>query len=82
MLFGLTFTDDELKIKPFELFQREITIKTSFVNPYAFERAIHLLEANIINVSDIITDIVELENINDVFTKKLYLKDGKVLIKA
>ncbi|WP_020004069.1 zinc-dependent alcohol dehydrogenase family protein [Brachyspira innocens] len=82
MLFGLTSPDDELKIKPFELFQREITIKTSFVNPYAFERAIHLLEANIINVSDIITDIVELENINDVFTKKLYLKDGKVLIKA
>ncbi|PCG20220.1 zinc-dependent alcohol dehydrogenase family protein [Brachyspira sp. G79] len=82
MLFGLTSPDDELKIKPFELFQREITIKTSFVNPYAFERAIHLLESNIINVSDIITDIIELENINDVFTKKLYLKDGKVLVKA
>ncbi|WP_300758749.1 zinc-dependent alcohol dehydrogenase family protein [uncultured Brachyspira sp.] len=82
MLFGLTSPDDELKIKPFELFQREITIKTSFVNPYAFERVIHLLEANIINVSDIITDIIELENINDVFTKKLYLKDGKVLAKA
>ena len=82
MLFGLTAPDDELKIKPFELFQKEITIKTSFVNPYAFERAVHLLERNIVDVSDIITDIVELENINDVFTKKLYLKAGKVLIKA
>lgn len=82
MLFGLTGPDDELKIKPFELFQKEITIKTSFVNPYAFERAVNLLARNIVDVSEIITDIVELENINDVFTKKLYLNDGKVLIKS
>ena len=59
MLFGLTGPDDELKIKPFELFQKEITIKTSFVNPYAFERAVNLLARNIVDVSEIITDIIE-----------------------
>lgn len=82
MLFGLTAPDDEVKIKPFEMFQKELTIKTSFVNPYAFERAANLLANGIIDVSEIITDIVDLENINDVFINKLYLKDGKVLIKA
>lgn len=82
MLFGLTAPDDEVKIKPFEMFQKELTIKTSFVNPYAFERAADLLARGIIDVSEIITDIVDLENINDVFTNKLYAKDGKVLIKA
>ncbi|WP_456059427.1 zinc-dependent alcohol dehydrogenase family protein [Brachyspira pilosicoli] len=82
MLFGLTAPDDEVKIKPFEMFQKELTIKTSFVNPYAFERAANLLAKGIIDVSEIITDIVDLENINDVFTNKLYTRDGKVLIKA
>ncbi|MEI0532032.1 zinc-dependent alcohol dehydrogenase family protein [Brachyspira pilosicoli] len=82
MLFGLTAPDDEVKIKPFDMFQKELTIKTSFVNPYAFERAADLLARGIIDVSEIITDIVDLENINDVFINKLYAKDGKVLIKA
>ena len=34
MMFGLTKPDDEVAIKPFEIFQKEIEIKASFINPF------------------------------------------------
>lgn len=82
MLFGLTGPDDEMKLKPFEVFQKELTIKGSFVNPNAFERAGRLLGAGVIKTEPIITDIVELDDIQHVFETKQYAKDGKVLIKC
>ena len=33
MMFGLTKPDDEVAIKPFEIFQKEIEIKSSFHQP-------------------------------------------------
>lgn len=82
MLFGLTGPDDEMKLKPFQIFQKELTIKGSFVNPDAFERAGKLLAAGTVKVDDIITDIVPLDDIQSVFDSRLYAKNGKVLIKC
>lgn len=82
MLFGLTGPDDEMKLKPFELFQKELTIKGSFVNPNAFERAGRLLGAGVVKTESIITDIIDLDDIQRVFEERLYAKDGKVLIKC
>lgn len=82
MLFGLTGPNDRIEIMPFDLFKRELTIKASFVNPYAYERSVRLLESGIVNVDEIITDIVELDDIQSVFENRLYSKNGKVLIKT
>ena len=82
MLFGLTGPDDEMRLKPFEVFQKELTIKGSFVNPNAFERAGRLLGAGVIKTDSIISDIVDLDDIQRVFETRLYAKDGKVLIKC
>lgn len=81
MLFGLTAPDDVVGIRPFDIFKKELTIKASFVNPYAFEKSIRLLEAGIVNVEDIITEIVPLDHIQMAFEDKLYNKNGKVLIR-
>lgn len=81
MFFGLTGPDDILEVKPFELFKKELSIKSSFVNPFVFEKAVRLMEAGIIDVENIITDIIDLDKIQSVFEEKLYSKDGKVLIK-
>lgn len=82
MLFGLTGPDDAMALKPFEVFKKELTIKGSFVNPDTYERAGRLLSAGVIKVDRIITDIVELDDIQRVFEERLYAKDGKVLIKC
>ena len=36
--------DDEVAIKPFEIFQKEIEIKASFINPYTQQRALDLIK--------------------------------------
>lgn len=82
MLFGLTGPDDEMKLKPFELFQKELTIRGSFVNPDTFDRAGKLLAGGMVKVEDIITDIVDLDDIQRVFEERLYAKNGKVLIRC
>ena len=82
MLFGLTGPDDVMGLKPFEVFQKELTIKGSFVNPDTFERAGRLLGSGIIKTDKIISDIIPLEDIQRVFEERLYAKDGKVLIKC
>ncbi len=82
MLFGLTGPDDEMSLKPFEVFKKELTVKGSFVNPSTFERAGRLLSAGAVRVEELITDIVPLDDIQAVFENKVYAKNGKVLIKC
>lgn len=82
MLFGLTGPDDVMGLKPFTVFQKELTIKGSFVNPDTFERAGRLIGSGIIRTEEIISDIIDLDDIQRVFEERLYAKDGKVLIKC
>ena len=37
--FGLTEPDCEIPVKPYEIFQKEITITASYVNPFTHGRA-------------------------------------------
>lgn len=80
MLFGLTAPETVIPVKPSEIFTRELTITSSFINPYTFSRAINLLAHRKLLLDDIITDIVPLEKIGEVFTDPYYRRRGKVLI--
>lgn len=82
MLFGLTGPDDVMGLKPFTVFQKELTIKGSFVNPDTFERAGRLIGSGIIKTEEMISDIIDLDDIQRVFEERLYAKDGKVMIKC
>lgn len=80
MLFGLTAPETEISIKPFSIFQRELKITASFINPYTFSRAVKLLGARRVVMEDIITDIVPLKDITGVFTDPRFKSSGKILI--
>lgn len=82
VLFGLTAPDDVMGLKPYELFQKELTIRGSFVNPDTFDRAGKLLGRGIVKVDDIISDIIPLDDAKSVFEQRLYAKNGKVLIRC
>ena len=43
MMFGLTAPEASVTIKPFEIFQKEIVLKASFINPYTQKRALELI---------------------------------------
>ena len=80
MLFGLTGPEDEMRLKPFTVFQKELTIKGCFVNPNTFTRSIALLAAGRVRTGEIIAYTVPLKDIARVFEERLYAREGKVLI--
>jgi L-iditol 2-dehydrogenase len=81
MLFGLTHPECEIPLLPFDVFKREIAIKASFINPYTQNRAVSLLQSGKINVKDLITDVIKLDEINNVFEDNYYRSRGKIIIK-
>lgn len=80
MYFGLASPDESFPIKPDDIFKKELKITSSFINPYTFERAISVLESKAIDLESLITNIVPLDDIVDVFTKPEYRRTGKVMI--
>ena len=80
MFFGLTPPGAELNIKPYDVFARELHITASFINPYTFTRAIDLLAQEKINVRDIISLTLPLDDILRVFEEPACRQGGKVLI--
>ncbi len=80
MLFGLTSPDARMDILPFELFKNEVSIKASFINPYTQGRAVALLSHGKIDVKSLITDVVCLKDINDIFAEQKYKGRGKIIV--
>jgi len=82
MLFGLTHPKDEISVKPFELFKREITIKASYINPLTMSRAVEMLSKQKINVQPLISEIITLNDLPTYLSdSKNKLRNGKVLVR-
>ncbi len=83
LLFGLTAPGAEIRIKPLEqVFRKELTITSSFINPLVTERAISLLASGALDLDTVITDRVPLKDAVQVFTDDSYRRRGKILILA
>ena len=51
MMFGLTKPEEEIAIKPFEIFQKELELKASYINPLTQKRALDLIDSGRLDVS-------------------------------
>lgn len=81
VLFGLTAPNTEIRIKPLEqVFRKELTITSSFVNPLVTERVIDLLASGRLNLDEVITDLIPLEDSVKIFTDDTYRTHGKILV--
>ena len=81
MLFGLSPVGEKMEILPLEeIFQKEITITASFINPLVSQRVIDLIDGNRLNLDKIITDRIPLEDSIEVFSNDSYRERGKILI--
>ena len=81
MMFGLTKPDEEIAIKPFDIFRKEIELKASFINPYTMERAVELINSNRIDVVSMQCEPIPLEKLLDVLKDADMRKKGKYLVK-
>ena len=82
MFFGLVSPDAELKIKPDMIFKKELTVTSSFINPYTFPRAVELISRGRINFDGIITSVVPLEELPNILANDETRRAGKVVVKC
>lgn len=80
MLFGLTKPQDEISIKPFEIFKKEITIKASFINPYTQKRALSLIDSGKIDVSSMVYKFIPVEKLPVILADKKERALGKYIV--
>ena len=80
MLFSVCGPDEEVPIKPYEIFKKEIVLKSSFINPYCQQRALELINGGKIDVTSVVYDKVPLEKLPEVFENNELRAKGKLLI--
>jgi threonine dehydrogenase-like Zn-dependent dehydrogenase len=80
MMFGLTKPGEELPVKPFEIFKKEITLKASFINPYTQKRAITLIETKKIDVRSMVYKTAGLDELKNILSNKELRSRGKFII--
>ena len=68
----------EIAVQPHYMYQKELTIRSVFVSPYAFDRALNLL--SVLELEPLIS-VRPLEEINEAFHDLLAGKGIKVLLK-
>lgn len=80
MLFGLGGPNDEIPIKPYEIFRKEVTIRASYINPYTQGRAVNLINSGKIDVKSLMADTISLEELSDVLSDPSRRQMGKVMV--
>jgi L-iditol 2-dehydrogenase len=80
MMFGLTPPDCEIAIHPFDIFQREIHLTASFINPYTLHRALDLIHHGRVRIEPLLGPRLPLTDLPLVLADPKYRKLGKILI--
>jgi len=71
---------EEIKLKPFEIFKKEITLKASFINPYTFDRALALIASGKIDVTSMMCPPEPVEKLADILADPEKRRGGKIVI--
>lgn len=80
MMFGLTKPDEEIAVKPFQIFQKELVLKASYINPYTQRRALDLINSGRLDVSSMVYAVCGLAELEDVLGRPEVRAKGKYVI--
>ena len=82
-IFGVSPQDAVWEVKPFELYDKELTITTSYRSPFTFQRAVKIVSSRKVNLKPLISHVFRLEEIQRAFeVAEKRLEDAvKVLVK-
>lgn len=81
VMFGVADSATATPISLYDAFIKELTIKTSYVNPYTTERAIRILASGMLDTSKIIHRELTMEEAADEFMSPKLSRFGKLLVK-
>lgn len=82
VMFGVSDAAERLSLSVYDAFIKELTIRTSFVNPHTTERAVRLLASGVIDAERIIAKVLTMEEAVEEFNAPKYSRLGKVLVKV
>ena len=77
-LFGLGNLNDEIPLHPFEVFQKELTICSYFINPYTMEWAVKLINSSRLRLAELIDATISLDGLEHALSAPSF--GGKVIV--
>lgn len=80
MMFGLTRPDAEIHVKPFEIFQKELTLKASYINPCTQQRALALIDSGRLDVESMVCGTIGLADLEGVLSDPGRRAEGKYIV--
>lgn len=80
MMFGLTKPDETISVKPFEIFRKELALKASYINPYTQKRALDLIDSGRLDVSSMVYEVADLDELADILSNPELRAKGKYII--
>lgn len=82
VLFGVADSATKTPVSFYDAFSKELTIKTSFVNPHTTERAVRLLASGRLDLEKVLSAEISMEEAVQEFHTPLYSRRGKVLVRV
>ena len=82
VLFGVSDAAETLPLSGYDAFLKELTIKTSFVNPFTTARAVSMLASGVLDVEKIIYKELSMEEAVEEFLHPTHSRFGKVLVRV
>lgn len=80
MMFGLTKPDATISVRPFEIFQKELTLKASYINPCTQNRALQLIDSGRLDVESMVCSTIGLEELESVLSDPKRRAEGKFIV--
>ncbi len=80
VMFGVANAAERTPVSFYDAFSKELTIKTSYINPHTTDRAIRLLASGAIDAEKIISAEISMEEAVEEFRTPKYSRRGKVLV--
>lgn len=80
MMFGLTKPDALITVKPFQIFQKELVLKASYINPCTQQRALKLIDSGRLDVKSMICKTISLEQLEEVLKTPALRAEGKYIV--
>ena len=67
-------------MKPFQIFQKELELKASYINPCTQKRALDLIDSGRLDVSSMIYEVCGLEQLEEILSNPQLRANGKYII--
>lgn len=80
MMFGLTKPEEQIAVKPYDIFRKELTLKASYINPLTQARALELIDKGRIDVESMVCGTIGLSGLADVLGNPGMRAEGKYIV--